>query len=477
MSARTNTNRVGSSSEHYPDGPKAPQQPAQKRGPGRPRKEQQTASTSAKQAAPRKQKKRKNGENDENDENDENAENDDDEDIAKTDKPAKSSRRLEDGFVVTEDHFNSQLGFVTFLHALEGLAESTIKTYRSKYNVVLDKLHTDMGSRKTMFRFFKEDFDDILTFIRNSPKSLNTKKSEIAFVIWCLDQFPLFRQDIEFMTTKPVIQARAYLMYTKHESTELSKARGREIAFPLTSKVLERIDTPEMLDSAMHQVFAKIMIDAPVRNDLASLRYTNIKNPPGGNKGNWLYVPNDIAEPCVLMLNEFKTQTFIDRYLVNIELSQSTSQAIRHHIHNRKLKPGNVVFYNSEAGMTQMNNSIIRDLGYQHLDKGHNFWRRLAASNMNYEIQNGRKTEEDRAILAMKMQHSLDAAFNSYIHRIDDNSPNNYIKRQQQICKQFQQCVGKHPDEFRALLNIDGDADDENEDDNEDEPASKRTRK
>lgn len=369
--------------------------------------------------------------------------------------PRKSTRQSQEG--VTQNDFNGNQKFRAWLETLmPGLKPNSVSTYSSQYNSKLEKWKLEKAPRKTMYEFFTQDLDWILEKVRNMDQALNTKKGVAAFLLWTIDNFPPFKEDERFINSDEVVDVRVYFSTMKQESVMESKLRGKMLYYPLTSAVLERIE--ERLQG-MERIYGKVMIDCPVRNDLI-LKYTDIEYPPTetnaekGKEINWLYIPNDETKPCVVVLRTFKTANQAERYITRIPLSQDTSRELQYQFKTKFQKIGDFVFHSNKNAMSALNKSVVISLGYDYLDGGHNFFRRLAASNMAYEVENGRKTKEDQNRLALMMQHSGNAAENSYIHQIDDGTIN-FAKRQKMMCQQIQQCVADHADVFKEILNVD----------------------
>lgn len=390
--------------------------------------------------------------------------------------PRKATRKSQEG--VTQNDFNGSQKFRAWLETLmPGLKENSVSTYSSQYKSKLENWKLEKAPEKTMYEFFTQDLDWILEKLRNMDNAINTKKGVAAFLLWTIDNFPPFKEDERFINSDDVVAVRVYFSTMKQESVMESKLRGKMLYYPLTSAVLKRI---ELRLQGMERVYAKVMIDCPVRNDLI-LKYTDIEYPKTettaekGKEVNWLYIPNDETKPCVVVLRTFKTANQAERYITRIPLSQDTSRELQYQFKSKFQKIGDFVFHSNKNAMSALSKSCVTSLGYDWLDGGSNFWRRVAASNMAYEVENGRKTKEDQNRLALMMQHSSNAAENSYIHQIDDGTMNNFAKRQKMMCQQIQQCVADHADVFKEILNVDGDADDE--DDEDEQPAPKRTRK
>ena len=70
---------------------------------------------------------------------------------------------------------------------------------------------------------------------------------------------------------------------------------------------------------------------------------------------------------------------------------------------------------------------------------------------MWYEVEQGRKTLEDKIILARRMQHSVEAAEKNYRFNINDGS---YLGKRGQtvLCNRIQHCIAENAEVISDVL-------------------------
>lgn len=464
MSARTN-GRVGSSAEHNPgDGPEA----QAKRGRGRPPK---AATTPANASATGKRKTKATTNNN----------GDDDDDVAASTNDEyllgrKPSRIAPNDASLTAADFNSKHRIRAWYESLgpQKLATSTVNSYASQYNK-LDEWRKELAQNKTNLQFLKENLGDIVNRIVNLDSSMNTKKGIFAWLLHLIDHFPLTRNDLALLKSDAMADIRLKNNVYKIKSTELSLQRGEDLAYPLESEVRSRLAklTPE------EKLFAMIMLEYPARNDL-NVYLTDSDPTRLSKQKNYMYVPHDETKPVELKINDFKTKGFIEKYVTDPKLSQPVSDFARNFIHLNNIEVGRPVFLATKEAMSALSKKVVEKLGYSHIDGGRQFFRRLAASNMRYEVLHNRKTLEDEVKLQMLMMHGADATNKSYVHLINDGSDLSSQKQKKVLCNKIKSCLSENlefVDDLVKRAKEGGGDDDENEDDDEDEPAPKRTRK
>ena len=478
MSARTNTtNRVGSSSEHYPDGPKAPQPAqqqqaeAQKRGRGRPPKAATPATAPSTGKRKTKAKTTNNNDGDDDDDDDAAAATNDEYLLGR-----KPSRIAPNDSEITSGDFNSRHRIKAWYESLgtQKLAPATVNSYVSQYNK-LDKWRKEIAPNKTNLQFLKENLGDIVNRIVNMDASMNTKKGVFAWLLHLIDHFPLTRNDLTLLKSDAMADIRLKNNVYKIKSTELALQRGEDLAYPLESEVRSRLGrlNPEQ------KLFCLIMLEYPARNDL-NVYLTDADPARLSKKKNYMYVPHDETKPVELKINDFKTKGFVEKYITDPKLSQPVSDFARNFIHLNNIEVGQPVFFATKEAMTALSKKVVEKLGYSHIDGGRQFFRRLAASNMRYEVLHNRKTQEDEVKLMMIMMHGADATNKSYVHLINDGSDMSSQKQKKVLCNRIKACLSDNlefVDDLVKRAKEGGGDDAEDEDEDEDEPAPKRTRK
>lgn len=350
-------------------------------------------------------------------------------------KPARISPR--DALLSAAD-FNDASRLKEWYESLK-LSEGTVKTTMSQWNRFLEFNQTYDKKMKPL-DFIKNHLPYCIDRIKEHPSySTGSKKALTAMLIHLIDHFPLTRNDKTFIESDDVRELRVYNNLLKFKSSELAENRGASLYYPLNSKVKEQI---ELLTEEELRVYAMTMMELPLRNDLVLVivnREEEMKNP----NNNYVLIPRDETKPVQIKLNVFKTSNFADRYSTLHNCSEPLSAAIRV-FRDRKFDGTQAgkkyLFRDNKQAMGSINKLVIERLGYTYLDGGKSFWRRLAVSNMFYEIDQGRKTIEDAIVLAQSMQHSLEAAKNSYRHGINDGSYQTERGRKI-MCKRVQQCI------------------------------------
>jgi hypothetical protein len=385
--------------------PRPPKPVVPKRKVGRPPKDPNAPPKPRQQRKPRGSKRRNDEDDDDEEEEEEEEEEDDEEpDSDREDEepepgtatyePVRKPRKISTE-PFTQATFNSVERLQIWLNTVVS-SENTMKAYLSTYTSKILVFKQEIAPEMTPYNFFRNRLGDMLEGLKELHLMLNTKKSAASNIVWFIDNLPIFYEDDEFMKSKAVQDFRVYNSVMKIKSSDQTKLNKGELFFPLTSEVKQRImDT--FVENNREKTFSLIMLEMPVRNDLV-LQYTDIEDKTGPK--NYLYIPANDLEPCQIKLNDFKTKGFKERYITTYSVSDQLNDVIRHYANkHRRGGLNEYVFFSDKKMMAKLNKDIIQAIGYDRLDDGANFWRRLAVSNMQYEIDNGRKTLEDKVKL------------------------------------------------------------------------------
>lgn len=373
---------------------------------------------------------------------------DDEEEGTATYEPVRKPR-VRSTEPITQQTFNSPELLKQWLETVV-TSEKTLKAYMSTYTSKIVFFKNELEPGMTPYQFFRNRLGDLLDSIKQLRLMLNTKKQAASNIVWFFDNVPLFYEDNDFIKSKEVQDFRVYNSIMKIKSSDITELNKGELYFPMTYEVKQRI-LEKYPENNREKTYALIMMEFPVRNDLV-LQYTDIEDKEGPN--NYLFIPANDLEPCQIKLNDFKTKGFKERYIVNYKVSDELNDVIRHYVNKtRKGRLNEYVFFSDKKMMAQMNKDIIQTIGFDRLDGGANFWRRLAVSNMQYEIDNGRKTLEDKVKLAQLMQHTVEAADKSYLCPISDGSYQGKRSRTI-ICNEIQRCLQKDPEVIKDILGI-----------------------
>lgn len=151
------------------------------------------------------------------------------------------------------------------------------------------------------------------------------------------------------------------------------------------------------------QLILRLLTWWPMRNDI-NLKLTPLVDERRTDGNLLLITPDDDEASMAIHIQEFKTSSFSDRFIVRRTMPSTLTALVRRYIAETDRKMGEFLFGTDKDTVLQA--KVEKALAMMGISGGVNWLRRFAASNMSVQVLAGNKSDEQEAILAAQMMHS-----------------------------------------------------------------------